>query len=266
MTRRWVFLFLLFLMCMLCAEEDHDIFDFQASKERVLDQRQNYFLTSTDYRITPKVNPITGEYCEEELDLVVAGSQPLSVRRFYNSCAPYDPRYASWRYNPESFFVANLEWGGQEIFAAIGEVDGSVCSLKRSATIPYTFDFELPKSFAISGSTGQSHPLNTEISYYRLGDHKDKHRFQYMGTIVDGSGRERSFASPMHRWTHNVHWTEKKGSWLTGGSEKGGASSQIPGLLIIFPSSRRNSPMVTSSATPIPNGKKKSKTTPCPNC
>ena len=80
---------LLFLMNSLAAEEDLDFFDFEASKEHVLDQRQNYFLTSTDYRITPKVNPITGEYCEEELDLVVAGSQPLSIRRFYNSSSPY---------------------------------------------------------------------------------------------------------------------------------------------------------------------------------
>ena len=187
---------LLFLLLMLQAfvrAEELDIPD--ASKEHILDKRQNYFLTSTDYRIAPKVNPITGEYCEDELDLVVAGAQPLSVRRFYNSYSPYDPRYATWRYNPESFFVANLEWAGQETFAAIGDVDGSVCSLKPSSTTPYAFDYELSKSFAISQATGQSHPLNTQIHYYRFGDPKDKKRFQYMGTITDGSGRKRSFAS-----------------------------------------------------------------------
>ncbi len=220
MKRRWPFLFLLFLMNILCAEEDPDFFDLEASKEHTLDKRQNYFLTSTDYKISPKVNPITGEYCEEELDLVVAGSQPLSVRRFYNSSSPYDPRYATWRYNPESFFVANLEWGGQELFAAIGDIDGSVCPLKPSNTQAYTFDFQIPKSFAISSSDGASHPLNTKISYWRKGDPKDKKRFQYMGTITDGSGRQRTFASPMHRWTHYVHYREKHGSWLTGGSEK----------------------------------------------
>ncbi|MCC5832529.1 MAG: hypothetical protein JJU12_05755 [Chlamydiales bacterium] len=32
----------------------------------------------------PKVNVVTGEYCEEERDFVVAGAQPLSIRRFYN--------------------------------------------------------------------------------------------------------------------------------------------------------------------------------------
>ncbi len=219
MKKWWSVLAILISVSKLFATETtSDVFDLQASQEHILDQRQNYFLTSTDYKITPKVNPVTGEYCEEEVDLIVAGAQPLSARRFYNSSSPYDPRYASWRYNPESFFVANLEWGGQEIFAAIGDNDGSVCSLKRSAGNHYIFDYEVPKNFATFNPDGRFHPLNTKINYWRFGDPKDKHRYQYMGTIADGSGRERSFASPMHRWTDYVHWREKKGSWM-GGSE-----------------------------------------------
>ncbi len=100
--KRCVILFFLVLTNILPAEEELDFFDLEVSKEQVLDKRQNYFLTKTDYKIAPKVNPITGEYTEEEVDLVVAGSQPLSSRRFYNSSAPYDPRYATWRYNPEA--------------------------------------------------------------------------------------------------------------------------------------------------------------------
>lgn len=200
-------------------DEKIELSDIEASTEQVLDQRQNYFLTSTDYRITPTVNPITGEYCEEEADLVVAGCQPLSVRRFYNSSAPYDPRYATWRYNPECFFVANFEWEGQELFASIGDEDGSVCSLKRSSHNRATFNFEVSKSFLAFQPDGQTHPLNTQINYWKKGDPKDKYRYEYRGTITDGSGRRRSFVSPMHRWTHYVHWREKKGSWLTGGSE-----------------------------------------------
>lgn len=220
MLRKRLLLFFLLLMNFLVAEENSDFLTSLGSKEYVLDQRQNFFLTSTDYRIAPKVNPITGEYCEEELDLVVAGSQPLSVRRFYNSSSPYDPRYATWRYNPESFFVANLEWKNQELFAAIGDLDGTVCSLKPSATLSYTFDFQIPKNFAISSADGTSHPLNTKINYWRKGDPNDKQRFQYIGTITDGSGRERAFVSPMHRWTSSVHWTEKKGNWLSGSEKK----------------------------------------------
>ena len=36
----------------------------------------------------PKVNVSTGEYVEEAVDLVVAGAQPLSLRRFYNHLEP----------------------------------------------------------------------------------------------------------------------------------------------------------------------------------
>lgn len=211
---------LLFASFLFAEEELPESFDREAAQECVLDKRQNYFLTSTDYRIAPKVNPITGEYCEEEADLVVAGSEPLSVRRFYNSSGPYDPRFASWRYNPECFFVANLEWQHQEIFASVGDNDGSVSAFKRSSQDYYLFDFEVPKSFLAFQPDGAAHPLNTKIRYRRHGDPKDKHRYEYRGSITDGSGRTRTFASAMHRWTHFVHWKEKKGSWLTGGSEK----------------------------------------------
>ncbi|MFZ0566338.1 MAG: DUF6531 domain-containing protein, partial [Chlamydiales bacterium] len=209
---------ILFLSSFLFADAEEfqeDAFDFKASKsEHVLDKRQNYFLTSTDNRIMPKVNPITGDYYEEETDLVVAGSQPLSARRFYNSNAPYDPRYATWRYNPECFFTANLEWDRQEIFASIGDRDGSVCSFKRSSDNYHLFDFQVPKSFLAFQSDGTTHPLNTKINYDRVGDPKDKHRFIYRGTITDGSGGVRHFKSAMHRWTHYVHWRSKHGGLI----------------------------------------------------
>lgn len=218
--RRFLVIFALFLYCSLSAgEEIAEIIDLELSQNHVLDKQQNYFLTSTDYRIAPKVNPITGEYEEQELDLVVAGSQPVSVRRFYNSSAPYDPRYASWRYNPECFFTANLEWQHQDMFASIGEYDGSVCSFKRSKQSYNLFEFEVSEGFFTLDSDGRTHPLNTKIHYWKLRDPKDKHRDQYMGTITDGSGRVRSFASAMHRWTYRVHWTEKKGNFFAG-SEK----------------------------------------------
>lgn len=212
MKKFFIFLFAL-IPLVIFAEVDPDNFP-ELSKERTLDRRENYFLTSTNYRVHPKVNPVTGEYCEEEVDLIVAGSEPISIRRYYNSNAPYDPRCASWRYNPECFFVANLEWGSQETFASIGDTDGSVCSFKRSTYSQNVFDFEVPKSLTIFQPDGQSHPLNTKIQYWRYGDPKDKKRFQYMGTITDGSGRQRSFASAMHRWTNSVHWTEKKRIWM----------------------------------------------------
>jgi len=189
---------------------------FVFAEERILDEQENHFRTSTDYRIAPKVNPITGEYTEAEVDLVVAGAQPLSVRRFYNHFSPYEPRYASWCYNPESFCTANLEWKGQETFIAIGDGDGSISALKRSPSNGLHFIFQPSKGFCTFAASGQSHPLNTHVEYWHLAYHKDKHKFQYKGKITDGSGRERTFISPMHRWREETHWKEKRGNFFSG--------------------------------------------------
>ena len=212
---RWWLVVLSLLPVLLGAHEE--IPDIYAAKEEDLSTQENFFLTATDYKIAPKVNPITGEYSEEEVDFVVAGAQPISVRRFYNHFAPYDPRCASWRYNPECFAVANFELNGPEIFAAVGEADGSISTFKRSSNYT-TFHFDTPKGFT-TFSSGQSHPANIKINYAKRGDPEDRNRFEYFGQITDGSGRERIFKSPMHSWLHFVRKTETRGG-IFGGSQK----------------------------------------------
>ena len=173
--------------------------DIEASKDRnqTIDQRENYFQTSTPHKITPKVNPITGDLIEEEADLVVAGCEPLSVRRFYSHTATYEPKTGGWRYNPEAFFVANFEWPGQETFAAAGDSDGSIASFKPSTSDTCTFS--CPKGFSNFNPTGQTHPLNTKINYHKAPD-KKKGYFSWIGEIVDGSGTKRLFDSGKHCW------------------------------------------------------------------
>ena len=189
-----------------------------SAETKHLDQQQNHFLKVTDSQFTPKVNPISGECTEEATDLVIAGSEPISFRRYYNHFAPYDGRTASWRYNPEACFVANFEWEQQELFAAVGDKDGSVTSFKPAQA--KRFHYQVGNGFAAAHRDGRSHPLNTTISYQKHGDLKDKNRFQYKGTIKDGSGRERSFTSPIHRWTHQIHWRNKEKSWVCGYTPK----------------------------------------------
>ena len=63
-----------------------------------------------------KVNPITGEYVEEETDLEVPGCEPLSFRRFYGHFNPPDPRYEGWRINPATSLVANFQWKKSPVF------------------------------------------------------------------------------------------------------------------------------------------------------
>ena len=194
---KWCILLLIATGALFGAQEK--VTDLQVSKEHVVDQRENYFQTSTPYKISPKVNPMTGDLIEEEADLIVAGIEPLSVRRFYNHTALYEPRYGGWRYNPESYLVANFELPQQERFAAAGEFDGSIASFKISNT-PYLYTFDVPKGFANFNPSGQTHPLNTKITYWKIGDPKDKRRFSWQGEIIDGSGSKRHFASHMHRW------------------------------------------------------------------
>jgi hypothetical protein len=68
----------------------------------------------------PKVNPVSGEYVEEESDLVVAGCEPISFRRFYGHLATPDCRFGAWRINPETSIVANF-LGPSPQSAAVGE-------------------------------------------------------------------------------------------------------------------------------------------------
>ena len=183
--------------------EVEEAFDIDATKQKVIDQRENYFQTSTPYKITPNVNPITGDLIEEEVDLVIAGSEPLSVRRFYNHTAIYDPRYGGWRYNPESYLVANFEWPQQECFAAAGELNGGIASFKASDT-PYHYTFNAPTEYAHFNPSGQTHPLNTKITYIKNIDRKKKLRFSWQGEVVDGSGNRRYFASGTYHWLSNL--------------------------------------------------------------
>ncbi len=168
------------------------------AKEHIIDKRENYFQTSTSYKITPKVNPITGELSEEEIDLVVAGCEPISAKRFYNHTDVYEPRTGGWRYNPEAFFVANFALKQQEIFAAVGDASGGITSFKESG--PNTYSCNLTKSFCNFHPDGRTNPLNTKIRCFAVPDPKDKGYFWWRGDITDGSGSKKIFDSGRHCW------------------------------------------------------------------
>jgi hypothetical protein len=65
---KWIALFLL-CTASLFGTPPEEFIDLQAYKQHVVDQRENYFQTSTPYKISPNVNPITGDLIEEETDL-----------------------------------------------------------------------------------------------------------------------------------------------------------------------------------------------------
>ena len=73
-----LFILLFFLLSSVFAKDNELIYNIQPELVSTV-SRPDYI---------PKVNVISGEYCEEAIDLVVAGCEPLSVRRFYYHLAP----------------------------------------------------------------------------------------------------------------------------------------------------------------------------------
>lgn len=159
----------------------------------------------------PKVNLITGEYCEDECDLVVAGVEPLSIRRFYNHFSGHNERiYGHWRVNPETLAFFNFEpFQGYKTFVAAGEKNSSFFLYERFVGNNISFDGENNKGFTNTSSllTGQNHPLNTQISYNKRHTVLKKtllspptDYYWWEGTIKDGSGKERSFKTDIRQW------------------------------------------------------------------
>lgn len=175
-----------------------------SGKGKEFDQQENFFLNATDLAIASRVNPVTGEYREEVIEMVVAGAEPLAVTRFYNHFSPTDSRYGDWRVQPEAFFYANLEWKGQNRFAAIPQADGSVACLDSNANDQCLLLLSKPKEFITTQMSGQKHPLNTKINFWKIQDRNNKDCFYYEGNIEDGTGNIKRFASPMHTWCKTV--------------------------------------------------------------
>lgn len=154
------------------------------------------------HQITPKVNVISGDYMEEACDLVVAGAQPLTLRRFYSQNNGYQPGYNFWRFNPEHCCAGNFElkedFPGEVPFVAICDANGSISCLHKSGSKEFSFDMSKQSSFIHLEQNGQAHPLNTKISY-RKGE--EKHCiFRWEGEIVSGNGARRTFRTKLHSW------------------------------------------------------------------
>ncbi len=155
------------------------------------------------HSVLPKVDVISGTYIEEGTDLVVAGSEPLSLRRYYYHSAPADTRYGCWFLNPEAFFVANFEFSALPRFASVGELNGHVTRYAQIGERCYGLS-EYPYSHLAAND--QPHPLNMKIQYDKLYDLRNRERFIWQGVVANGTGSLRYFKSGMHHW----HKTNKQ--------------------------------------------------------
>lgn len=192
----WIFLFLLVPLTL-------------SGKEVINDTRLNYPQTS-HYPVTPKVNVITGEHLEEEVDLVVAGCQPLSIRRFYSHKGSHHPIYCHWRFNPEHYCVANFCYKEQTCFAAFGEANGSITYCEnRQETLRYNFSIAKTPGFIHSDQSGNTHPLNSQVTFAMTEGTQHDPRYCWEGTITTGSGSKRKFKSQRKAWLRNRSYYER---------------------------------------------------------
>jgi YD repeat-containing protein len=189
--------------------DDQEVFDFQASEESdFADPPPPVFIPnelSTFNPQLPKVNIISGEYCEEECDLIVGGIEPLSYRRFYGHQEYKDKSFGHWRINPECQIFFNFEKFKTDKakfhkFVGIGDESGSFFLYEKDLGNQCVLDPSNIKSFTNSTHlSGQKHPLNTKISFQR---HKIKkeYSFSYTGVVEDGNGRKRFFTTEKGDW------------------------------------------------------------------
>ncbi|NGX55334.1 MAG: tRNA nuclease WapA [Chlamydiae bacterium] len=179
-----------------------DLFDFNMSikNDGVLAAPPAVFshkAPSTYIPQIPKVNVITGEYCEEEEDLVVAGIEPISIRRFYNHNGHKNQAYGHWNINPETLMLFNFTSNRNPTYAGAGDENGGLILCEKAYNGGYVIDPGRNKSFT-HAQTGQCHPLNVQVSIEKC----TPKRFEYYwkGEVKDGSGRTRSYATEIGLW------------------------------------------------------------------
>ncbi len=209
---RFFILIACFISCSLCAQEDEvRFFDFNALAKNAPSPLFSPVDKSVLLPQVPKVNLITGEYCEDACDLVVAGAQPLSIRRFYNHFSGHGERiYGHWRINPEAFMLFNFEsTEGRQTLAGVGEPNSSFFCYEKQVDNGFVIDGDKNKGFSNTSCllSGQNHPLNTRVAYTKghavcqkgsLCDPED--HYWWEGAIRDGSGCERTFKTDLKQW------------------------------------------------------------------
>ncbi|MCP5469721.1 MAG: hypothetical protein H7A36_04355 [Chlamydiales bacterium] len=145
---------------------------------------------------SPKVNVITGEYCDEECDLVAPGIEPLSFRRFYNHLGHLNLAHGHWRVNPESLVLFNLA-KNENNFTGIGDERGGFLICESETSSGFQFNPNKHTNYTNSGS-GQHHPFNVNFT---VNKHRPKKKeFFWQGDVTDGTGRKRTFQSEIGMW------------------------------------------------------------------
>ncbi|MCH9703247.1 MAG: hypothetical protein K0U13_00515, partial [Chlamydiae bacterium] len=172
---------------------------FSANDVSLYSNNETYMRrTDADFRtaLPFNVNPITGEYCEVQTDLVVSGVQPISYRRFYGHFCDGDLANGHWSVNPESLVLFSLCSSEIEPFVGHGTADGGFYRFehwKKNDRI----ELLDAKSYVHREISGGRHPANTVVEWDRS---SPEPYFIFSGEIKRGDGTKISYESEYKAW------------------------------------------------------------------
>ncbi len=175
-----------------------DFFNIHASAQGLLSPPPAIFAhkeISSFLPQIPKVDVITGEYHEEEIDFLVAGSEPLSLRRFYSHLGHKNQTYGHWTINPEALMLFDFRPNASQRFAGVGEESGNFILCENEQGNAFTFDPDKHKHFT---NTGRGHPLNVHFSCNKVTPGRYENYWE--GVIEDGSGGKRIYRTEIGLW------------------------------------------------------------------
>src|SRR3990167_4645707 len=118
--------------------------------------------------IIPKVDVVSGEYCEQEIDFLLAGCEPLTIRRFYSHKGHKNPAYGHWKINPESLMLFNFYRDNPNSFAGFGCASGGFIVCEERVGEQFFFDIKKHKSYVNASYSGKNHPLNASCSIQKI--------------------------------------------------------------------------------------------------
>lgn len=191
--------------CFICAVYGEEGFlECKASRVEADSSGPGVFEPEEILASLSKVNVVTGEYCDEECDLVVAGIEPLSLKRFYSHFAAYHHHLTGhWRVLPQTHML--FDFGNAKRYVLAGELNGS--SLLYESRIGNALKIDTQKHKSQCCSSGQGHPLHREVSYKKYEKRVTFRRFRqpethcwWEGVITEGSGHVRFFKTAADQW------------------------------------------------------------------
>ena len=143
------------------------------------------------------VNAITGDFVDGDVDMTVAGPEPLVVARNYSSSGLVSRAIGNegWIWNLQSFLYKTRMFK-DDVLTFTGASAGTIIARAKKDKLPETASLSELKGFTNAASSfisGKTNPKNTRVSWNK-------------GTAVEGNGDKYTFYSS----EGNLNWIKSK--------------------------------------------------------